>query len=253
MLSLNVCALSTIKANISMSQAPTFANHHHREHHSSSKQGLPRQGENSARNTQKRSLLVVKNQRMRGWLSRPFGALQRNTYGKDPNHLKVIVGITIIVAETDEAAQAKRDELLAYGDREGALAVFRGWTSIDLSTYDDDEAFRFVKLPAVQSIVERWSENVPGTNLKWTKSRIAEYIILGGLGAQVVGSPKTVADELERWVEVADVDGFNLRHLTNPDSFVDIIEYVLPELQKRGIFRTKIEQEGVTAREAFLG
>lgn len=54
--------------------------------------------------------------------------------------------------------------------------------------------------------------------------------------AKVVGSPTTVVDELERWVEVAGVDGFNLAHLTNPGSFEDIIHFVIPELQKRGLF-----------------
>lgn len=175
-------------------------------------------------------------------------------HGRDPSHIKVIAGITIIVAETDEAAEKKRDELLSYGNREGALALFGGWTGIDLSTYTDDEDFRFVGLPAIQSIVNGWNETVPGSkDLKWTKSRIAEYLILGGMGAKIVGSPKTVVDELERWVDVADVDGFNLAHVVNPGSFEDIIEFVLPELRKRGLYRTDVEKEGTTAREAFLG
>jgi alkanesulfonate monooxygenase SsuD/methylene tetrahydromethanopterin reductase-like flavin-dependent oxidoreductase (luciferase family) len=105
----------------------------------------------------------------------------KEKFGRDPSHLKMIAGITIIIDETDEKAFQKRDELLTYGDREGALALFGGWTGIDLSTYGDDEDFRFVKLPAVQSMVQRWSETVPGTEgLKWTKSRIADFILLGG-------------------------------------------------------------------------
>ena len=99
-----------------------------------------------------------------------------------------------------------------------------------------------------------WNETIPGSkDLKWTKSRIAEYLILGGLGAKVIGSPTTVVDELERWVQVADIDGFNLAHIVNPGSFENIIEFVLPELQKRDLFRTAVEKEGVSAREAFLG
>jgi hypothetical protein len=54
------------------------------------------------------------------------------------------LGITIIVAETDEAAELKNAELLSYGDVEGALGLFSGWTGIDLSTYTDDEDFCFV-------------------------------------------------------------------------------------------------------------
>ena len=105
----------------------------------------------------------------------------KEKFGRDPSHIKMIAGITVIIDETDEKAFEKRDELLTYGDREGALALFGGWTGIDMSTYSDDEDFRFVKLPAVQSMVERWSETVPGTEgLKWTKARIADYILLGG-------------------------------------------------------------------------
>lgn len=111
----------------------------------------------------------------------------KEKFGRDPSHLKMIAGITIIVDVTDEKAFQKRDELLKYGDREGALALFGGWTGIDLSTYSDDEDFRFVKLPAVQSMVQRWSETVPGTEgLKWTKSRIADYILLGGMCQHLV-------------------------------------------------------------------
>jgi hypothetical protein len=81
---------------------------------------------------------------------------------------------------------------------EGALALFGGWTGIGLSTFSDDEDFRFVKLPAIQSIVNGWVGTVPGSeDLTWNQTRIAGYLILGGLGAKIVGSPKTVADELE--------------------------------------------------------
>jgi hypothetical protein len=69
---------------------------------------------------------------------------------------------------------------------------------------------------------------------------------------KIVGSPTTIADELERWVEEADVDGFNLSHITNPGSFEDIIEFVLPELRKRGLFRAEAPK-GITAREQLLG
>jgi len=123
-----------------------------------------------------------------------------------------------------------------------------------LSSYADDEDFRFVKDYSVRSVVDRWSTTVPGSNnLPWNKSRIAEYLVLGGTSAKAIGSPKTVVDELERWVDIADIDGFNLANVTNPGSFEDIIEFVIPELQRRGLFRTEVEKEGVTAREVFQG
>jgi hypothetical protein len=71
--------------------------------------------------------------------------------------------------------------------------------------------------------------------------------------AKIIGSPKTVVDELERWVEIAGVDGFNLSHVVNPGSFEDVIEFVIPELQRRGLFRREVEKEGASVRETFLG
>lgn len=174
--------------------------------------------------------------------------------GRNPNHLKIIVGINVIVAATDGEAEAKREEYLQYADAEGALALFGGWTGIDLSSYSDDQDFRFAESPRVQSIVRRWSATVPGTdNLPWTKKRIVEYISVGGLQAKVIGSPTTVADELERWVELSGVDGFNLAHIANPGTFEDIIDFLLPELRRRGRFRSEVEHEGATAREVFIG
>ncbi|KAM0817348.1 putative Luciferase-like domain-containing protein [Seiridium cardinale] len=174
--------------------------------------------------------------------------------GRGPKHIKVVLGIQVIVAATDEEAYAKRDEYLKYADREGALALFGGWTGVDLSSYSDDEDFRLTDSPRLQSIIRRWAATVPGTdNLPWTKQRIVEYLSVGGLQAKVIGSPTTVADELERWVEIFDVDGFNLAHITNPGMFEDIIEYLIPELQRRGIFRKGVEKEGATAREAYIG
>ena len=75
---------------------------------------------------------------------------------------------------------------------------------------------------------------------------------VGGLSGKIVRSPKTRVDEMERWVEVANIDGCNLAHVVNPGSFEDIIEFVHPELRARGLFRESVENEGAVAREVFL-
>lgn len=107
----------------------------------------------------------------------------KEKFGRDPRHIKVFTGICLIVDETDEKAQAKFDDFVAHGDREGALGLFGGWTGYDLSGYDDDQDFRFVEATGIRSIVNRWSATVPGSDgLKWTKARIADYILVGGLG-----------------------------------------------------------------------
>jgi FMN-dependent oxidoreductase (nitrilotriacetate monooxygenase family) len=179
--------------------------------------------------------------------------LAKDEFERDPYHVKIIAGISVIVGKTDEDARRKQQDLLKYGDREGALTLFGGWTGVDMSQYSDEEDFKLSDQPGVRSVVNRWAETVPGTdNLRWNKSRIVDFLLLGGMMPKIVGSAATVADELERWATGADVDGFNLSHITNPGSFEDIIEFVIPELQKRGLFRTKI-REGITAREQVFG
>lgn len=179
---------------------------------------------------------------------------QAKELGRDPSLIKIITGLLVIVAETDEAAQAKFEELASYGDTEGALALFGGWSGYDLSKYEDDQDFRFVEQPAIRSMVNHWASTVPGTDgKKWDKKTIAEYLRLGGNGAKVIGSAQTVADELERWVEVADVDGFNFSYATIPGTFDDIIEYLLPELRRRGLFWEDYAVKGGTLRENMYG
>lgn len=60
-----------------------------------------------------------------------------------------------------------------------------------------------------RSAVEAWSKATPEVP-RWTKKTVGEHITVGGLGATPVGTPEQIADEMERWVREADVDGFNL-------------------------------------------
>jgi FMN-dependent oxidoreductase (nitrilotriacetate monooxygenase family) len=174
--------------------------------------------------------------------------------GRNPRDIKVVAGALVIVADTDEAAHAKFEEFKKYGDREGALALFGGWTGYDLSTYTDDQDFRFVEQPAVRSMVNHWASTVPGTEgKKWDKKTIADYLTLGGNGVKIIGSVQTVADELERWVTVGDVDGFNLSYASIPDTFDDVIRLLLPELQRRGLFWSDYAVKGGTMRENMYG
>ncbi|TEY70437.1 hypothetical protein BOTCAL_0103g00200 [Botryotinia calthae] len=179
---------------------------------------------------------------------------QAKELGRDPASIKIVAGILVIVAETDEKAQEKFEKFASYGDQEGALSLFGGWTGYDLSSYGDDEDFRFIESapPAIRSMVNHWASVSP-QGLTWNKKTVAEHLILGGNGAKLIGSAKTVADELERWVEVSDVDGFNFTYASIPETFDDVIEYLLPELRKRGLFWDDYAVPGGTLRENYLG
>ena len=133
----------------------------------------------------------------------------QDKFGRDPKTIKFLALICPIIGRTEEEAATKFSELQKFGDIDGALALFGGWTGIDLAQYDDDQELRHVESNAIRSAVEGWSKASPSV-AKWTKTTVAKQITVGGLGATVVGTPAQVADEFERWVEEADVDGFNI-------------------------------------------
>jgi alkanesulfonate monooxygenase SsuD/methylene tetrahydromethanopterin reductase-like flavin-dependent oxidoreductase (luciferase family) len=66
-------------------------------------------------------------------------------------------------------------------------------------------------------------------------------------GLEMVGTPATIADQMEAWLEGAGCDGFNVMFPYVPGGLDDFVDLVVPELQRRGLFRR--EYEGVTLRE----
>lgn len=172
--------------------------------------------------------------------------------GRDPNSVKTIAGISIIVDETDEKAQAKYEEYLSYADLEGSLTLFGGWTGTDLSLINDDDDLKFTGPGAIQSLVSTWSATIPGSdNVKWTKARVARELAIGGPHAKAIGSPTTVADILQHWVDESGIDGFNLSYAVNPGDYEDMVKWLLPELRRRGVFWD--DYGASTTRENYLG
>lgn len=132
-------------------------------------------------------------------------------FGRDPYDIKVLAKFAPILGRTKEEAEAKYKDYIQYGDYDGALALFGGWTGVDMAPYGDDEELRYVESNAVRSYIEGLINHAPDINGgKWTKRTLAEHIMVGGLGATCVGTPEMVADEMERWVREGDVDGFNI-------------------------------------------
>jgi long-chain alkane monooxygenase len=152
--------------------------------------------------------------------------------GRDPRSIKVFTMVTPVVAETHEPAVAKLAEYRKFVSASGALALFGGWTGVDLAQLDPDDPLRYVETNANRSALASFTIAAPERT--WTVRELAQEIGIGGRGPVLVGSPAEVADELERWVEEADVDGFNLAYVTTPGTFVDFAKFVVPELRRRG-------------------
>lgn len=169
--------------------------------------------------------------------------------GREANDIKVFPGVTVIVAPSDDEAQLKLETCRRYASPEGALALYCGWIGIDISQLDSTQSIVEMKTDAIQGLVSYFTEVDPTRD--WTVEEIGEYISIGSVMPKIVGSPQTVADELERWMAETDCDGFNLVPVNQPSGFRDFVELVVPELQRRGRMRTAYE--GGTLRESYFG
>ncbi|MFG1347839.1 LLM class flavin-dependent oxidoreductase [Xanthobacter autotrophicus DSM 431] len=158
--------------------------------------------------------------------------------GRDPRDIAVFTLATAIAAPTRAEAQAKLADYRRYTDPEGVLALFSGWTGIDFSKFDLDAPLTpgETRDNAVQSVIDSFTGADP--DRVWTLREIVTHNGIGGRGPLFVGTPSDIADELEAWVSGADVDGFNLSHAFVPETFADFVDLVVPELQRRGIYKT---------------
>ena len=172
--------------------------------------------------------------------------------GRDPRDVKVVILLTVVVAHTDEEARAKYQKAVEDAPIDGILARFSGWTGIDMSEYDLDAPLRSIGTKAAQSMVDMFSKADPDRD--WTPRQIAEFLAVGGSGSTVIGSPETVAAELRRWRDEADVDGINLSYISKPGSWEEFIELVLPDLRAQGIVSPARAQDEapVTLREKLF-
>lgn len=158
--------------------------------------------------------------------------------GRDRYAARIYTLLTIITDETPEKAQAKYQDFLSYASEEGALVFMSGWMGIDLSQYDLDEPIGNVKSNAIQSAVSNFQQAAEDGS-QWTVRDIARHGAIGGLGPFIVGSGAEIADQLQEWVDETDVDGFNLAYAITPGTFEDVVEFVIPELQRRGAYPTE--------------
>ena len=132
---------------------------------------------------------------------------------------------------------------------EGALALMSGWMGIDFSGYDLDQQVRHVQNDAGRTALDNVTRADP--DRVWTVREVVEHVGIGGAGPVVVGTPEKVADDIEAWFEQTDVDGLNVAFATSPGDFEDIADMLVPELTKRG--RYKSEYAGGTLREKLFG
>jgi alkanesulfonate monooxygenase len=165
--------------------------------------------------------------------------------GRDPDHLKILPAAFVVVGDTVEEAQARRahlDSLVHYDSGIRSLSIL---LDHDVSVYDPDGP-----LPEIpESNASKTSrENTialareQGLTIRQLAAKAGSYS-----GLAFVGTARTIADEMERWLDGRASDGFNIMFPWLPEGLYDFTDKVIPELQRRGLFRT--DYEGTTLRE----
>lgn len=167
-------------------------------------------------------------------------------FGRNPDHLVIYTGVTPIVGSTMEEAQAKFELLQSKLTPEVSLQMLTTVLGTDLSYMPLDE--QITDLPPSDVMQSRRDLLLAkALNEKMTLRDLANYVA-GGRGHRLlVGTPESIADDFQDWVESGATDGFLIAPAYFPASLEDFTSQVVPELQRRGLFRT--EYEGKTLRE----
>jgi FMN-dependent oxidoreductase (nitrilotriacetate monooxygenase family) len=165
--------------------------------------------------------------------------------GRDPSLIRILPGALVTVAETDEAAREKRALLDSLVHPDSGMAALSIALGTDARAFDLDAPLPDIpETNQSQSGRQRVLERARRENLTVRQLAVA----LGGYGGlSFTGSAKTIADEMQHWLESDACDGFNIMFPTIPGGVEDFVRWVVPELQRRGIFRK--EYAGTTLRE----
>jgi len=164
-------------------------------------------------------------------------------FGRDPHSLKILPAAFVVVGESDEDARAKRahlDSLVHYDSGIRSLSIALGY---DVSGFDPDGPLPDIpESNASKSSRDRMVEAAKGKTIRQLAAKAGSYA-----GLAFVGTPQTIADGMEAWLEDRGSDGFNVMFPWVPGGLEDFTDKVVPELQRRGLFRK--EYEGTTLRD----
>jgi FMN-dependent oxidoreductase (nitrilotriacetate monooxygenase family) len=172
-------------------------------------------------------------------------------YGRSPAHLHVMPGVFPVIGKTEQEAQDKYAQLQSWVDTSGelspgALTLLSDRLGHDISSYPLDGP-----LPDLPESNQNKSRAKLLTDLARRENltlRQLYHVVAGARGHRIVcGTPLQIADALEEWFIGGAADGFNIMPPYFPAGIDEFVDLVVPELQRRGLFRT--EYSGKTLRD----
>jgi long-chain alkane monooxygenase len=167
-------------------------------------------------------------------------------YGRRAEDILFLQGLSFVVGSTEAEARRKEAEIDDYLSLDGMLAHASGGIGVDFGDMSWDQPIGLVAAEGVRSILQAVVASVPDNRA----ATVGDVARLLGQTTRITGTPAQIADRLEEWA-AAGVDGVNLMYSTTPGTFEDFIEYVAPELQRRGLMQR--EYRPGTFREKLFG
>ncbi|KAG7811169.1 hypothetical protein KL924_001835 [Ogataea haglerorum] len=172
--------------------------------------------------------------------------IAKEKFGRNPKNIKVIYSARVILGRTHDEAVEKEASYKKSEVPDRNAVNFGGVTGIDLNEYDSEEEIETKNVNGVKTTTEVYFKNAK----KPTKNALLNKAPGAG---PLMGTSEEVADKLEKLVEELDLDGFNFNSAVLPGSVEDLVELLIPELQRRGLFWEDYAVPGGTFRENVYG
>ncbi len=165
--------------------------------------------------------------------------------GRDPADLKILPAAFVVVADTIDEARAERARLDGLVHYDSGIGSLNGMLDYDVSGFDPDGPLP--EIPETNAARTQRANMVElarkeNLTIRQLAQRAGSYA-----GLSFVGTPASVADEMERWLAEEGSDGFNVMFPWLPGGLDAVADKLVPELQRRGLFRT--EYDGRTLRD----
>jgi FMN-dependent oxidoreductase (nitrilotriacetate monooxygenase family) len=174
-------------------------------------------------------------------------------FGRDTSQMKILPGLSVITAPTEAAAQAKFQQLQELLHPQLGLALLSSRLGHDVTGYALDEPLPDLPENKVISsrsdMIKAWSREPTADGKLPSLRQLCQRFAASRGHYSIIGTPAQVVDEMERWFKNGACDGFNFVPSVYPIGLNDFVDMVIPELQRRGLFRTAYE--GQTLRNVL--
>lgn len=176
--------------------------------------------------------------------------------GRDPESVRVLQGMPVLLGRSDEEVAALVTTMGDLHSSEGRLAKWCGWMDVDLAAFPPQLPVADIDVPGTRSALKAVTRVAP--DREWLVGDVisavsAVHLPMRGGRFMLSGTPGDVADQMEAWMEIAGVDGFNLVPFPPSSGVADIAQLLVPELQRRGLRHAGYDPSAPTLRERYFG